>query len=52
MAGGARRNPKFGLIFGNEANVFNRYVPGAGVGALNRSVRRHLRIKAAFCKNC
>lgn len=50
MAGGVRRNPKIGLIFGNQKNIFNKYVPGAGVGALNRSVKRHLNINASFCK--
>jgi len=50
MAGAVRRNPRIGLIFGNQTNIFNKYVPGAGVGALNRSVKRHLTINASFCK--
>ena len=49
MAGGVRKNPKYGLIFGNQTNVFNKYVTGSGVGALNRSVRRALNRNAAFC---
>jgi hypothetical protein len=38
MAGG-------GLVFTNQKSVFNNnhYVHGAGVGALNISVRRHLK---------
>ena len=52
--GGARR-----LIFtGNvKTTLFNKYTPGSGVGALNRSVRRALVRKAAepnckgFCSN-
>jgi hypothetical protein len=51
MAGGVRKNPSFGLIFGNQTNIFNKYVPGSGVGALSRSVRRHLRTNASFCKS-
>ena len=40
MAGGVHR-----LVFTNQKSVFNdnHYVPGAGVGALNISVRRHLK---------
>ena len=52
--GGARR-----LIFtGNvKTTLFNKYTPGSGVGALNRSVRRALVRKASepnckgFCSN-
>tara|TARA_B110000046_G_C12903527_1_gene359672 strand:- start:54 stop:317 length:264 start_codon:yes stop_codon:yes gene_type:complete len=52
--GGVRR-----LIFtGNvKTTLFNKYTPGSGVGALNRSVRRALVRKAAepnckgFCSN-
>lgn len=46
MPGGVKRNPKYGLIFGNQTNIFNRYVSGSGVGALNQSVRNHLKRKA------
>mgnify|MGYP001425348633 CR=1 FL=1 len=43
--GGARR-----LIFtGNvKTNLFNKYTPGSGVGALNTSVRNALKRKATL----
>ena len=46
--GGARR-----LIFtGNvKTTLFNKYTPGSGVGALNRSVRRAL-VRKASVPNC
>lgn len=51
MPGGVRKNPKFGLIFGNQTNIFNKYVSGSGVGSLNRSVRRALNRNASFSMN-
>ena len=49
----ARKTPKFSLIFGNQTNNFNKYVSGAGVGALNSSVKRALNRKASVCdSNC
>lgn len=45
-AGGAHR-----LLFVNIANdsTINRFVPGSGVGALNRSVRRYQYRQATSC---
>jgi hypothetical protein len=45
-AGGAHR-----LIFTNQVSIYNynKYVPGSGVGGLNRSVRRALNRNASFC---
>ncbi len=47
--GGARRNPRVGLICNQPQNVNNKYVPGAGVGGLNTSVRRAKLIHATSC---
>jgi len=46
-AGGARR-----IIFTSIANdsTVNRFVPGSGVGALNRSVRLHQYRQATSCE--
>ena len=46
-AGGAHR-----LFFTNIANdsTINRFIPGSGVGGLNRSVRRHLYRQATSCQ--
>lgn len=46
-AGGARR-----IIFTSIANdsTINRFVPGSGVGALNRSVRHHQYRLATSCE--
>jgi hypothetical protein len=52
---GGRKNPAYGLITGTPANVWNKYVPGAGVGGVNTSVRRaKLRLATACNKdqNC
>ena len=38
--GGVRKNPAYGLITGVPADVNNKYVYGAGVGATNIAVRR------------
>ena len=45
-AGGARR-----IIFTSIANdsTINRFVPGSGVGGLNRSVRRYQYRQATSC---
>lgn len=45
-AGGAHR-----LIFTNQVSIynFNKYVPGSGVGGLNRSVKKALIRNASFC---
>lgn len=37
---GVRKNPSYGLITGVPANVNNKYVYGAGVGAQSTAVRR------------
>lgn len=39
---------RFSLILDKKKGIFNKFVPGAGVGALNASVRRRLYQKAAF----
>ena len=46
-AGGARR-----IIFTSIANdsTVNRFIPGSGVGALNRSVRHHQYRLATSCE--
>ena len=49
--GGARKNPSIGLITGQDYNIFNKYVPGAGVGGLNASVRRAKMIRATSCNS-
>lgn len=38
--GGGRKNPPIGLITGVPADVNNKFVYGAGVGAQNLAVRR------------
>lgn len=47
--GGMRKNPPIGLITGRPANVNNKFVYGAGVGALNTSVRRRQLRYATVC---
>ena len=49
--GGARRNPCIGLITGQDYNIYNKYVSGAGVGGLNASVRRAKMIRATSCNS-
>ena len=49
--GGARKNPSIGLITGQDYNIYNKYVPGAGVGGLNTSVRRAKMIRATSCNS-
>ncbi len=46
---GTRRTLPLGLLGGREANVFNSYVPGAGVGASNTSNRRAKLRLATLC---
>lgn len=49
---GARKNPPYGLITGTPQNVWNKYIPGAGVGGLNTSVRRaKMRLATSCNKN-
>jgi len=46
---GCRKNPSYGVITGIPANVNNKYVSGAGVGANNRSVYRAKKRHATVC---
>ncbi len=49
---GGRKNPPYGLIMGTPQNVWNKYIPGAGVGGLNTSVRRaKMRLATSCNKN-
>jgi len=50
-AGGCRKNPSYGIITGLPANVNNKFVSGAGVGAMNRSVYRAKKRHATVCNN-
>lgn len=47
--GGMRKNPAIGLITGVPADVNTKFVYGAGVGALNTSVRRAQMRYATVC---
>lgn len=47
--GGGRRNFPLGLITGVPANVNNKFVPGAGVGASSTATRRAKLIHATIC---
>lgn len=49
ISGGVKR-----LIFTNtgKTSLFNTYVAGSNVGALNSSVRRALNRRAMPCNNC
>lgn len=48
--GGARKNPRYGLICNQPQNVFNKYKPGGnGIGALNKSVKRAQTRLATIC---
>lgn len=50
--GGARVNPPYGLICNQPQNVWNKYVPGSGVGASSVANRRaKLRIATSCNKN-
>jgi len=46
---GNRKNPPYGLINGIYANVNNKYVPGAGVGASSIATRRAKLIRSTVC---
>ena len=46
---GVRRNNALGLITGTPADVNNKYVPGAGVGASSIANRRAKLIRATTC---
>ena len=54
MAGGVRRVLSIGAIINDkDRDIFNKYVPGSGVGSNNISVRRAKKIRATQCKsNC
>jgi outer membrane protein assembly factor BamB len=47
----ARKNPPIGLLNCSSTDIFNKYTPGAGVGAQNRSVRRAKMRFATSCEN-
>jgi hypothetical protein len=47
--GGNRRNFSIDAICNQPQNVFNKYVPGAGVGASNIMNRRAKLIRATSC---
>lgn len=49
-AAGTRVNPPYGLITGVPADVNNKFVPGAGVGAQNIFTRRAKNRYATVCK--
>jgi hypothetical protein len=49
IAAGSRVNPKYGLITGVPADVNNKFVPGAGVGAQNIFTRRAKNRYATSC---
>jgi hypothetical protein len=49
---GARKNPMYGLICNRPTNLYNKYIPGAGVGGVNSSVRRaKMRLATSCNKN-
>ena len=48
-AAGTRVNPMYGIITGIPADVNNKYVPGAGVGAQNIFTRRAKNRYATSC---
>jgi hypothetical protein len=50
-SGGCRKNPSYGLITGIPADVNNKFISGAGVGATNRSVYRAKKRHATVCTN-
>ena len=47
----ARKNPPIGLLNCSSTDIFNKYTPGAGVGAQTRSVRRAKMRFATSCEN-
>lgn len=47
--GGGRHNPPYGLILGQESNIYNKYISGPGVGGVNTSVRRAKLNRAVIC---
>ncbi len=46
---GGRKNPKYGLICNKPTEFWNKYTPGAGVGASSVATRRAKLIKATVC---
>ena len=51
IGGGARKNPKYGLITGKPAEIWNKYTPGAGVGGSSVATRRAKMRLATSCNN-
>lgn len=49
QGGGNKKNPSFGLICNRPASVWNKYTPGAGVGASSTSSRRLKNRLATSC---
>ena len=47
--GGARRYPGYGVMCNQPQYLYNKYVPGSGVGASSVSVRRAKMISATSC---
>lgn len=47
---GGRRNPKYGLICNKPTTLWNKYVPGSGVGGTSVATRRSKMIRATSCK--
>ena len=47
--GGARKNPPYGLICNQPQNIYNKYTPGAGVGANSVATRRSKMRLATSC---
>lgn len=47
--GGNRYNPPIGMITGVYADVNNKYVPGAGVGASSIATRRAKLLHSTVC---
>lgn len=49
---GVRRNIPYGSICNKPTNLYNKYIPGAGVGGINSSVRRaKMRLATSCNKN-
>lgn len=46
---GGRKNPKYGLICNKPTQFWNKYTPGAGVGASSVATRRAKMIHATSC---
>jgi len=46
---GGRKNPSYGSICNQPQNIYNKYTPGAGVGASSPAVRRAKMRLATVC---